>query len=122
MTLAYGSGQYGFQEQIYSDTTTQHKEFDRIEKPCAQKTVISATEGMKYLRALASELVKHGLPVNWWTPLGLPVQQQYLKMIQMSFRTRFGERMSMPLYYQQVDPNETLDLNAQKNGSDDGSQ
>ena len=127
MTLAYGSGQYGFQEQIYSDTTTQNKEFDRIEKPCAkylakiiwecvQTTVISATEGMKYLRALASELVKHGLPVNWWTPLGLPVQQQYLKMIQMSFRTRFGERMSMPLYYQQVDPNETLDLNAQKNG------
>lgn len=127
MTLAYGSGQYGFQEQLYEDITKHAPEFDTIQRPCAkylakiiwdsvQTTVVSATEGMKYLKALAKELIDAGLPVNWWTPLGLPVQQQYLKTIQKSFRTRFGAKMSMPLYYTEVDPNEHLDCNAQKNG------
>lgn len=127
MTLAYGSGQYGFQEQIYEDTTKGNIHFKRFEKPCAkymaklvwqevQTTVVSATEGMKYLKALAKVLTKHGLPVNWWTPLGLPVQQQYLKLVQKSFRTRFGDRVSWRGYYQDVVDDESLDANGQKNG------
>lgn len=127
MTLAYGSGQYGFQEQIYEDTTKGNIHFKRFEKPCAkymaklvwqevQTTVVSATEGMKYLKALAKVLTKHGLPVNWWTPLGLPVQQQYLKLVQKSFRTRFGDMVSWRGYYQDVADDESLDLNGQKNG------
>lgn len=127
MTLAYGSGQYGFQEQIYEDTTKNAKEFERIAKPCAkylakivwnqvQDTVVSATAGMKYLKQLAGVLIKHDLPVNWWTPLGLPVQQQYLKTVTKYFRTRFGESTNLPLYYQEIDPNEDIDANSQKNG------
>lgn len=127
MTLAYGSGQYGFQEQIYEDTTKGNIHFKRFEKPCAkymaklvwqevQTTVVSATEGMKYLKALAKVLTKHGLPVNWWTPLGLPVQQQYLKLVQKSFRTRFGDMVSWRGYYQDVADDESLDANGQKNG------
>ena len=127
MTLAYGSGQYGFQEQIYEDTTKGNIHFKRFEKPCAkymaklvwqevQTTVVSATEGMKYLKALANVLTKHGLPVNWWTPLGLPVQQQYLKLVQKSFRTRFGDMVSWRGYYQDVADDESLDANGQKNG------
>lgn len=127
MTLAYGSGQYGFQEQIYEDTTKGNIHFKRFEKPCAkymaklvwqevQTTVVSATEGMKYLKALAKVLTKHGLPVNWWTPLGLPVQQQYLKLVKKSFRTRFGDMVSWRGYYQDVADDESLDLNGQKNG------
>ena len=127
MTLAYGSGQYGFQEQLYNDITKKAPEFKRIQKPCAkylakivwqqvQDVVVSATEGMKYLKALAGVLTKHGLPVNWWTPLGLPVQQQYLKMETKYIRTRFGESIRIPLYYQEVSPNEDLDANGQKNG------
>ena len=127
MTLAYGSGQYGFQEQIYEDTTKGNIHFKRFEKPCSkymaklvwqevQTTVVSATEGMKYLKALAKVLTKHGLPVNWWTPLGLPVQQQYLKLVQKSFRTRFGDMVSWRGYYQDVADDESLDANGQKNG------
>ena len=71
---------------------------------------------MKYLKALAKILTKHGLPVNWWTPLGLPVQQQYLKLVQKQFQTRFGDRVRWTGYYQDVDEDETLDLNGQKNG------
>lgn len=127
MTLAYGSGQYGFQEQIAEDTTKGNPHFDRFAVPCAkylaklvwqevQTTVVSATEGMKYLKALAKVLTKHGLPVNWWTPLGLPVQQQYLKMVQKSFQTRFGDRCQWRGYYQDVADDEELDANGQKNG------
>lgn len=127
MTLAYGSGQYGFQEQILEDTTKGNPHFDRFAVPCAkylaklvwqevQTTVVSATEGMKYLKALAKVLTKHGLPVNWWTPLGLPVQQQYLKMVQKSFQTRFGDRCQWRGYYQDVADDEELDANGQKNG------
>lgn len=127
MTLAYGSGQYGFQEQIYEDTTKGNPHFERFAKPCAkymaklvwqevQTTVVSATEGMKYLKALAKVLTKHGLPVNWWTPLGLPVQQQYLKMVQKSFRTRFGDMVRWQGHYQDVAEDEALDANGQKNG------
>lgn len=127
MTLAYGSGRYGFEEQILEDTCKGNPHFKRFEKPCAkymaklvwqevQTTVVSATEGMKYLKALAKVLTKHGLPVNWWTPLGLPVQQQYLKLVQKQFQTRFGDRVRWTGYYQDVDEDETLDLNGQKNG------
>ena len=127
MTLAYGSGQYGFQEQIYEDTTKGNPHFERFAKPCAkymaklvwqevQTTVVSATEGMKYLKELAKVLTKHGLPVNWWTPLGLPVQQQYLKLVQKKFRTRFGDMVGWRGYYQDVADDESLDANGQKNG------
>lgn len=127
MTLAYGSGRYGFEEQILEDTCKGNPHFKRFEKPCAkymaklvwqevQTTVVSATEGMKYLKALAKVLTKYGLPVNWWTPLGLPVQQQYLKLVQKQFQTRFGDRVRWTGYYQDVDEDETLDLNGQKNG------
>lgn len=127
MTLAYGSGRYGFEEQILEDTCKGNPHFKRFEKPCAkymaklvwqevQTTVVSATEGMKYLKALAKVLTKHGLPVNWWTPLGLPVQQQYLKLVKKSFRTRFGDMVSWRGYYQDVADDESLDLNGQKNG------
>lgn len=127
MTLAYGSGRYGFEEQILEDTCKGNPHFKRFEKPCAkymaklvwqevQTTVVSATEGMKYLKGLAKVLTKHGLPVNWWTPLGLPVQQQYLKLVKKSFRTRFGDMVSWRGYYQDVADDESLDLNGQKNG------
>ena len=127
MTLAYGSGEYGFKEQIIEDTTKGNPHFERFAVPCAkyiaklvwqevQTTVVSATEGMKYLKALAKVLTNHGLPVNWWTPLGLPVQQQYLKMVQKSFQTRFGDRCQWRGYYQDVADDEELDANGQRNG------
>ena len=127
MTLAYGSGQYGFGEQIKEDTTSQNDIFKGMEGQSAkymaekiwkavQSVIVSATRGMEYLKALAKELIKEDLPVNWYTPLGLPIQQQYLKMETKSFRTRFGARMSMPLYYQVISDEEHVDAHAQKNG------
>lgn len=127
MTLAYGSGKYGFSAQIKEDTTNNSDIFKGMEGQSAkylaekvwtavQSVIVSATSGMEYLKALATELIKKDLPVNWYTPLGLPIQQQYLKMESKSFRTRFGARMSMPLYYQVISDEEHIDKHAQKNG------
>lgn len=127
MTLAYGSGMYGFGEQLYEDITKDNIHFEEISKVSAQymtrliwdavqEVVVCATVGMDFLQALAREMVRENQPVNWWTPLGMPVQQQYLKYTTRSFRTRLGGRMSAPIHYIEVDPHEDLDKIPQKNG------
>lgn len=127
MTLAYGSGQYGFKSQLFEDICKDNPIFKGMENyaslylaqliwQAVQSVVVSATAGMKYLKDLAGVLTKHNLPVNWWTPLGLPVQQQYLKTNMEMFRTRLGDKMSMPLYYEEIDRSERVKKSKQKNG------
>lgn len=127
MTLPYGSGQYGFSEHILADTCQDNVIFEGIEKQASRylakhiwagvnQVVVSAIEGMKYLKAIASELIKEDLPVQWWTPLGFPVQQQYIKSSVESFRTRLGSKMSMPMYYVDIAKEEHVDKIAQRNG------
>lgn len=127
MTLAYGSGQYGFGEQILEDTVKDSPEFDGMRGQAArylaahiwtavQKVVVAATEGMNFLKALAKELSKEDLPVNWYTPLGLPVQQPYLEFERKEYRARFGAKIRMRLYYNEVTDMESVDRNHQRNG------
>lgn len=127
MTLAYGSGQYGFGEQILEDTVKDSPEFDGMRGQAArylaahiweavQKVVVAATEGMNFLKALARELAKDDLPVNWYTPLGLPVQQPYLKLTQHTYQARLGAKVRIRLYYQEPDEKESVDVNHQRNG------
>lgn len=91
MTLAYGSAQYGFGNQLWEDWTKNDPIFKGIQFKSAQYLakyiyqevggiVVKAMEGMKYLKYLAGVLVSEGYPIEWVTPLGLPVQQIYLKM------------------------------------------
>lgn len=127
MTLPYGSGQYGFSEHILADTCQDNPIFDGMEVQASRylakyiwqavnQVVVSAITGMNYLKEIAKALTKEDLPVQWWTPLGFPVQQQYIKSKVESFRTRLGNKMSMPMYYIDVDKEEHVDKLAQKNG------
>lgn len=126
MTLAYGSGRYGFSEQILEDTVKQSPLFKdmqkRASKYLAEKislvvadVVVSAVEGMDFLKKLAQEMSKADIPVNWWTPLGLPVQQQYLKYDSKVLQTRLGAKR-IRLYYNEVVEDENVDKNHQRNG------
>lgn len=102
MTLAYGSGQYGFGDQIFEDTTKDNPYFTGVGDfraarymaskvwDAVQTTVVSATQGMSFLKSLANELASENMPVEWITPLGLPIQQMYLDLHTECFRLRFG--------------------------------
>lgn len=105
MTLAYGSGRYGFSENLLEDIikpfTYDHPD-DSIfldQKQAAaylagliwvsvSNTVVKAVEGMKYLQALARKITASGAVVTWTTPNGLPVQQTYMQMDSHVFEMR----------------------------------
>lgn len=106
MTLAYGSKQYGFREQILSDILHPAIEDGKGEMFTASQialasymakliwqgvsdVVVKAVEAMKYLQEIASIVGSSGSPVTWTTPMGLPVQQTYLEMETDVFRMRF---------------------------------
>lgn len=106
MTLAYGSKQYGFGNQIKEDTVQMdlnEKGEASVFANCAKQasnylakliwdavgtTVIAAVEGMKWLQSCASKVTKNNQVVSWHTPMGLPVQQAYMVSKQRTVRTR----------------------------------
>lgn len=128
MTLAYGSGQYGFGDQIFEDTTRDNPHFKDIEFQAAhylaklvwkavQTTVVSATKGMKWLKAVSQILTKAGYPVEWITPLGLPIQQMYLELDTECFRLRFGgASVRYRVYVTEVKEGEEIDKRKQVSG------
>lgn len=96
MTLAYGSKQYGFGNQLMEDIikpdiqADDKSPFNGHAQACAKylakliwdavsTTVIKAVEGMKWLQECTRMVTKHGQVVSWVTPAGLLVQQQYLE-------------------------------------------
>jgi DNA-directed RNA polymerase len=105
MTLAYGSKEYGFREQLLEDIIEPALDEGRgsmfIDKnqsaaylakliwQVVQKVVIKAVEGMKWLQQVARMVCKQGRVVAWTTPMGLPVQQSYMEYNVEEFRLRF---------------------------------
>ncbi|PRP71257.1 hypothetical protein BUE93_07765 [Chromobacterium amazonense] len=94
MTLAYGSKEYGFKEQVEDDTifpalAKGDTTFSAPRQASAymakliwisvQEIVVKAVEAMGFLQKLASIISKSGKAVSWYTPDGLPVQQFYYK-------------------------------------------
>ena len=98
MTLAYGSKEYGFRDQLMDDIIEpdiiergEQSPFNKYNKWQASvymakliwkavgQTVVKAVEGMKWLQTCARMVAKGGHVVTWITPMGLPVQQSYLK-------------------------------------------
>lgn len=103
MTLAYGSKQYGFKEQLMEDIIHPAKDaatapdgtIDTTQFPFAgdgfqaanymasaiweavNKVLVKAGEAMKWLQDAASLAAKEELPVRWTTPVGFPVMQAY---------------------------------------------
>lgn len=97
MTLAYGAKRQGFTEQILEDTikpalnaksTCGFTETNKFQ--CALymanliwqavgTTVVRAVEGMEWLHKISKIVTKNANVVSWCTPLGLLLQQNYLK-------------------------------------------
>lgn len=98
MTYGYGSNQFGFREQVMTDTLRPaYKAHQRGEGPwffetngfsasvymarliirAVEATVIKAAEAMAWLKAVAGVVTSEGLPVRWNTPDGFPVLQNY---------------------------------------------
>lgn len=96
MTLAYGSGQYGFAENLKEDIIKPY-EYAHLDKPlflsksqaanylakliwdAVSTTVVKAVEGMKWLQKIAQLITKNHEVVQWVTPNGLLVQQNKYK-------------------------------------------
>lgn len=96
MTLAYGSGRYGFAENIKEDILKPFT-FETLDNPvflstrqasnymaaliwkAVKSTVTKAVEGMEYLQQLAKIITKDKNVVQWVTPNGLLVQQNKYK-------------------------------------------
>lgn len=107
MTLAYGSKEYGFADQVYEDVVmpaidsgsgamfTEPSQASRFMAKmiweAVSVTVVAAVDAMKWLQGAAKllaaevkdkktgEILKPCLPVHWVTPDGFPVWQEYRK-------------------------------------------
>jgi DNA-directed RNA polymerase len=129
MTLPYGSGRYGFREQL-------REELDKIRlednKPYIEgdeflcslymantlydalgQVVVAARQAMDWLQEVASVASQENLPLWWTTPAGMRVMQDYkeTKGLQVSC-TLSGKRVQMTL---QVET-EKLDKRKQEQG------
>lgn len=104
MTLAYGSKEYGFRQQLMEDiikpamddATDASGEVDRHAFPfsddgyaaaglmakliwnAVSATLVAAVEAMKWLQDAASLAASENLPVRWSTAVGFPVMQKYV--------------------------------------------
>ena len=96
MTLAYGSGQYGFAENLKEDIIKPYV-YEHMDNPlflsrsqaanylakliwdAVSTTVVKAVEGMKWLQKVAQLITKNHEVVQWVTPNGLLVQQNKYK-------------------------------------------
>lgn len=107
MTLAYGSKEYGFADQVYEDIVMQaidsgsgamftepsqaSRFMAKMIWEAVSVTVVAAVDAMKWLQGAAKllaaevkdkktgEILKPCLPVHWVTPDGFPVWQEYRK-------------------------------------------
>lgn len=119
MTLAYGAKQYGFTDQVFTDTikpwlmeSPDTFPFEgngyRAAMYMASKiweatgvTVVGARGAMKALQQWTSALAKAGHAVEWETPAGFPMRQYYkvlnTRVIELAFgKQRFQMRVQKP--------------------------
>lgn len=116
MTLAYGSKEYGFRDQIFEDTVKPNmgegiftwENGGQMAGYMAHliwqnigKVVVKAVEGMAWLQKAAKLVCKTGNVVTWVTPMGLPVQQPYLTVSSEVYRMRFA-KTEKRFYYVKV--------------------
>lgn len=112
MTLAYGSKEYGFRDQIMEDTleparlegrghmfTENYQATGYMAKliwESVQAVVVKAVEGMAWLQKMARLVTKNGRTVTWVTPMGLPIQQAYMERTTTTMQVRIlGRRIRL---------------------------
>lgn len=125
MTLAYGSKEYGFKEQLMEDLITPAKlaankdpnlrfPFTRDGYSAAQymakkiwlsvnETLVKASEAMKWLQAVASVAASEELPVCWTTPIGFPVMQAYQDVENRRIKTAISGKLVYLTMYRDKD-------------------
>lgn len=130
MTLAYGSKQYGFRENLLEDILKPFELAHPEDTPflnvnqaavymakliwdAVGMTVIKAVEGMSWLQAVTKLITKSGGVVTWFTPNGLPVQQNYMNEKSQVIKVRFGGGR-VRLYT--TEATDEVDSRAQANG------
>lgn len=131
MTLAYGSKQYGFKENLMTDIIHPYVLNHPEDNPfinhnqaavymagliwdAVSTTVVKAVEGMQWLQTVAGLICKSDEVVTWTTPNGLPVQQNYMKMKMETIQLRFNN--ARVRFYTQEEDGDTVDARSQKNG------
>ena len=131
MTLAYGSKEYGFKDQIMEDTIQPAIEkaggvevspwqsasqaaryMAKLIWAAVQEVVVKAVEAMTWLQKVAGLVAKTNTPVTWWTPDNLPVVQFYFK--NTSKRIKFLINGQTKLYTQTTG---TREIDRHKQGS-----
>lgn len=130
MTLAYGSKEYGFKEQLMEDIIRPAKQagkpfpFSRDGYQGAQymakaiwvavnKVLVKAGEAMRWLQGAASLAASEELPVRWTTPVGFPVMQAYQDVSARRIKTAInGKILKVTMYADK----ETLDRRRQSQG------
>jgi DNA-directed RNA polymerase len=139
MTLAYGSKEYGFKEQLMEDILWPAKKAatrpdgttDEAAFPfqgdgyraalymakeiwvAVNQVLVKAGEAMRWLQGAASLAAKEGLPVRWTTPVGFPVMQAYPEMKSRKVETAINGKVLRILMNQEQ---ETLDKRRQSQG------
>jgi DNA-directed RNA polymerase, mitochondrial len=130
MTLAYGSKEYGFKEQLMEDIIRPAKQtgkefpFQGDGYQAAQymakaiwvavnKVLVKAGEAMKWLQGAASLAASEELPVRWTTPVGFPVMQAYPDLEKRKVKTAINGRLVYLTMYQDKD---NLDRRKQSQG------
>jgi DNA-directed RNA polymerase len=139
MTYGYGSSQFGFRDQIETDTLRPaYKAYQKGEGPWhfedrgfkaslylakitqtgVERTVVKAAECMAWLKDVASVVTSEGLPVRWTTPDGFPVVQPYKEQKAHRVDTMiFGSRITMSLMKDVKDKAGKTKVNKRKQAS-----
>jgi DNA-directed RNA polymerase len=134
MTLAYGSKEYGFKEQLMEDIIRPAKQqCDREGKEfvfqgdgyqaaqymakaiwnAVNMVLVKAGEAMKWLQSVASIASSEELPVRWSTPVGFPVMQAYPDLDKRKVKTSINGKLVYLTMYRDKD---TLDRRKQTQG------
>lgn len=130
MTLAYGSKEYGFKEQLMEDIIRPAKQSGKdfpfqgdgyqgaqyMAKAiwvAVNQVLVKAGEAMKWLQHAASLAASEELPVRWTTPVGFPVMQAYPDLEKRKVKTAINGKLVYLTMYQDKD---NLDRRAQSQG------
>lgn len=80
------------------------------------EVVVAARNVMDWLRKAASLAAKEGLPVNWMTPSGFPVQQAYRDVRTRRIKTKLAGNLIRKVFLSIQEHIETIDKRRQGNG------
>lgn len=108
MTLPYGSGAYGFRDQIREELQKYHTDhgesylkgdeflcsvyLGNVMVQALSKTVVAAVSAMDWLKEVSQIAASEGLPVWWKTPAGFLVCQDYRTFVGKAVDFTYGGR------------------------------